>query len=250
MRSHGIPRRQAPADHRVLSNRSIAYGIARACHREGAELRSATRASAFKRPDHRVRREFGSTWCSTATSERRADRPEAVRPPGPVLAAVRRFRALIGFAPARGDRGRLRGRPVARELRIAHDISAYSFPALAKACAAPPAPGAALLTLTYRAGVAVPNYKHDGLAKASLEASVRYLAVHLGPKRACASTASRPARSRRWPPRASRASAASWTSSSATPAAPQRDDRRRRQRRRLPAVRTVSVARRTRKGGT
>jgi enoyl-[acyl-carrier protein] reductase I len=67
--------------------------------------------------------------------------------------------------------------------RIAHDISAYSFPALAKA-AFPMMKdrNAALLTLTYLgAEKVVPNYNTMGLAKASLEASVRYLANSLGP---------------------------------------------------------------------
>ena len=68
----------------------------------------------------------------------------------------------------------------------------------------------ALLTLTYLGAMrTVPNYNTMGLAKASLEASVRYLAEALGAARACASTASAPARSRPWPPAASRTSARS-----------------------------------------
>ena len=74
---------------------------------------------------------------------------------------------------------------VSREaFRIAHDISSYSFVALAKA-ALPLMSGrqAALLTLTYLGAVrTVPNYNTMGLAKASLEASVRYLAQSLGPR--------------------------------------------------------------------
>ena len=67
--------------------------------------------------------------------------------------------------------------------RIAHDISSYSFPALAKAAAPRLRPGAALLTLTYLGALrSMPNYNTMGLAKASLEASVRYLAASLGPK--------------------------------------------------------------------
>ncbi|MEO7242861.1 MAG: SDR family oxidoreductase, partial [Variovorax sp.] len=67
--------------------------------------------------------------------------------------------------------------------RIAHDISAYSFPALAKAAAPRLNAQSALLTLTYLGSQrALPNYNTMGLAKASLEASVRYLAAALGPK--------------------------------------------------------------------
>ena len=67
--------------------------------------------------------------------------------------------------------------------RIAHDISSYSFPAMAKAAAGRLEPGSALLTLTYLGALrSVPNYNTMGLAKASLEASVRYLAASLGSK--------------------------------------------------------------------
>jgi enoyl-[acyl-carrier protein] reductase I len=67
--------------------------------------------------------------------------------------------------------------------RIAHDISSYSFPAMAKAALPRLRKDAALLTLTYLGAMrAVPNYNTMGLAKASLEASVRYLAANLGPK--------------------------------------------------------------------
>ena len=65
--------------------------------------------------------------------------------------------------------------------RIAHDISAYSFPALAKAALPLLNDKSALLTLTYLGAIrTVPNYNTMGLAKASLEASVRYLAQSLG----------------------------------------------------------------------
>ena len=90
----------------------------------------------------------------------------------------------IGFAPREAIAGDFLDGSVARGFRIAHDISAYSFPALAKA-ALPLMQGrrGALLTLTYLgAERVVPNYNTMGLAKAALEASVRYLAESLGPK--------------------------------------------------------------------
>ena len=89
----------------------------------------------------------------------------------------------IGFAPREAIAGDfLEG--LSREgFRIAHDISAYSFPAMAKAALPHLRPGAALLTLTYLGAMRfVPNYNTMGLAKASLEASVRYLAQSLGAK--------------------------------------------------------------------
>ena len=113
----------------------------------------------------------------------------------------------IGFAPREAIAGDFLEGLSREAFRIAHDISAYSFPAMAKAALPLLRPGGALLTLTYLGAMrAVPNYNTMGLAKASLEASVRYLAASLGPA-ACASTASRPGRSRRWRPRASRTSA-------------------------------------------
>jgi enoyl-[acyl-carrier protein] reductase I len=89
----------------------------------------------------------------------------------------------IGFAPREAITGDfLQG--LSREgFKIAHDISAYSFPAMAKAALPMLRPGSTLLTLTYMGSVrATPNYNTMGLAKASLEASVRYLAESLGPK--------------------------------------------------------------------
>jgi enoyl-[acyl-carrier protein] reductase I len=66
--------------------------------------------------------------------------------------------------------------------RVAHDISSYSFTALASALAPMLRPGGSLLTMSYHGSQQViPNYNVMGLAKASLEASVRYLANDLGP---------------------------------------------------------------------
>jgi enoyl-[acyl-carrier protein] reductase I len=87
----------------------------------------------------------------------------------------------IGFAPREAIAGGFLDGFSREAFRIAHDISSYSFPALAKAAAPRLRAGAALLTLTYLGAVrAVPHYNTMGLAKASLEASVRYLAVSLG----------------------------------------------------------------------
>jgi enoyl-[acyl-carrier protein] reductase I len=90
----------------------------------------------------------------------------------------------IAYAPREAIAGSFLEGMTRENFRIAHDVSAYSFPALAKA-ALPMMQGrkAALLTLTYLGALRiVPNYNTMGLAKASLEASVRYLAGDLGPK--------------------------------------------------------------------
>jgi enoyl-[acyl-carrier protein] reductase I len=89
----------------------------------------------------------------------------------------------IGFAPREAIAGQFLDGLSREGFRIAHDISAYSFPAMAKAALPHLRANSALLTMTYLGSVrAVPAYNTMGLAKASLEASVRYLAANLGPR--------------------------------------------------------------------
>ena len=89
----------------------------------------------------------------------------------------------IGFAPREAIGGDFLDGLTRENFRIAHDISAYSFPAMAKAALPFLAPKASLLTLSYLGALRIiPNYNTMGLAKASLEASVRYLAESLGPR--------------------------------------------------------------------
>jgi enoyl-[acyl-carrier protein] reductase I len=93
------------------------------------------------------------------------------------------FVHAIGFAPREAIAGDFLDGLSREAYRIAHDISAYSFPAMGKAALPMLRPNAALLTLTYLGSMrTVPHYNTMGLAKASLEASVRYLANSLGPK--------------------------------------------------------------------
>ena len=89
----------------------------------------------------------------------------------------------IGFAPREAIAGDFLDGLSRESFKIAHDISAYSFPAMAKAALPMLNDKSALLTLTYLGSqMVVPNYNTMGLAKASLEASVRYLANSVGPK--------------------------------------------------------------------
>jgi enoyl-[acyl-carrier protein] reductase I len=168
----------------VLSNRSIAYGIARACRREGAELALTYVGERFKERIGEYAREFGSELtfdCDVAHDAQIVATFEALAQHWDGLDGLVH---AIGFAPREAIAGDfLEG--LSREgFHIAHDISAYSLPALAKA-ALPLMKDrrGALLTLTYLGSErVVPNYNTMGLAKASLEASVRYLAASLGPK--------------------------------------------------------------------
>ncbi len=168
----------------VLSNRSIAYGIARACRREGAELAFTYVGDRFRDRITEIAREFGSSLVYPCDVTEDAQIDALFTDLAQAWDGLDGLVHAIGFAPREAIAGDfLEG--ISREaFRIAHDISAYSFPALAKA-AAPMMLGrnAALLTLSYLgADRVVPNYNTMGLAKASLEASVRYLAASLGPR--------------------------------------------------------------------
>ena len=165
----------------VLSNRSIAYGIARACRREGAELAFSYVGERFRARITEFAAEFGSNLvyeCDVGSDEQ-IDRLFAEL--GAHWGQFDGFVHSIGFAPRESIGGDFFEGLSREAFRIAHDISAYSFPGMAKAALPYLRPNAALLTLTYLGAVrAVPNYNMMGLAKASLEASVRYLATALG----------------------------------------------------------------------
>jgi enoyl-[acyl-carrier protein] reductase I len=167
----------------VLSNRSIAYGIARACHTQGAELAFSYVGERFRDRITEFARDFGSELvfeCDVADDTQIARLFEDLSQTWPRFDG---FVHSIGYAPRESIGGNFLEGLSRDAFRIAHDISAYSFPALAKAALPYLNPNAALLTLTYLGAIrAVPNYNTMGLAKASLEASVRYLAACLGPK--------------------------------------------------------------------
>jgi enoyl-[acyl-carrier protein] reductase I len=167
----------------LLSNRSIAYGIAKAARREGAELAFTYVGDRFKERVTGLARDFGSDIvlpCDVASDEQIGALFEAL---GQRWDGLDGLVHAIGFAPREAIAGTLLDGLSREAFRIAHDISAYSFPALAKA-ALPMMRGraGAMLTLTYLgAERQIPHYNTMGLAKASLEASVRYLAADLGP---------------------------------------------------------------------
>lgn len=167
----------------LASNRSIAYGIAQAMQREGAELALTYQNEKLKPRVEGFGEELGAVAvlpCDVASDESIAALFRSLAQSWP------KFDGLvhsIGYAP--GDQ--LDGdyvNAVTREgFAIAHDISSYSFVALAKACRSMLNPGASLLTLSYLgAERAIPNYNVMGLAKASLEANVRYMANAMGPE--------------------------------------------------------------------
>ena len=168
----------------MISNRSIAYGIARACHREGAEL-------AFSYQGERARdrvvdfaKEFDSDMVFPCDVGNDPEIDALFAAIGQRWPRFDGFVHSIAFAKKDALAGDFLDGMTRENFHIAHDISAYSFSAMAKA-ALPLMQGrnAALLTLSYLgANRSVPHYNLMGLAKASLESSVYYLAASLGPK--------------------------------------------------------------------
>ncbi len=168
----------------VISNRSIAYGIARACRREGADLAFTYVGDRFMERVTDVAQEFGSTLVFPCDVGDDAQIAAVFADLAKSWDGLDGLVHAIGFAPREAIAGDFLDGMSREGFRVAHDISAYSFPALAKA-AVPMMQDrqGALLTLTYLgAERVVPNYNTMGLAKASLEASVRYLAAALGPR--------------------------------------------------------------------
>ena len=167
----------------MISNRSIAYGVARAMYRQGAQLAFTYQGDRFKDRVTELAKEFESEFVlpcdvSSDTEIERLFSDLAVRWP-----KFDGFVHAIAYAPREALDGEFLDGFSREAFRIAHDISAYSFPAMAKAALPNLNENAALLTMSYLGAVrTMPHYNVMGMAKASLEASVRYLAMELGRK--------------------------------------------------------------------
>jgi enoyl-[acyl-carrier protein] reductase I len=168
----------------VLSNRSIAYGIARACQREGATLAFTYVNDDLKDRVVKLAADFGSVPTLRCDVTRDDDIDALFDSLRAEWGSLDGLVHSIAFAPREALAGDFLAGLTRPAFATAHDVSSYSFAALAKG-ARPLMQGrdAALLTLTYLGAVRVlPNYNVMGLAKASLEANVRYLASCLGPE--------------------------------------------------------------------
>jgi enoyl-[acyl-carrier protein] reductase I len=168
----------------LLSNRSIAFGIAQACRREGATLAFTYVNDDLKDRVVKLASEFGSAPvlpCDVASDEQIAALFDALKSEWGVLDG---FVHSIAFAPRESLAGDFLNGLSRGAFATAHDISSYSLAALAKGARPLMAGrGAAIVTLTsLGANRAIQNYNVMGLAKASLEANVRYLAQCLGPE--------------------------------------------------------------------
>ena len=168
----------------VLSNRSIAYGIAKACHAQGADLAFSYQGERFKERITEFAADFGSQLVFDCDVSSDAQIASLVADLSATWPRFDGFVHAIGFAPREAIAGDFLDGLSREAFAMAHDISAYSFPAMAKAFLPHLNDNASLLTLTYLGALRhVPNYNTMGLAKASLEASVRYLAESLGSQR-------------------------------------------------------------------
>jgi enoyl-[acyl-carrier protein] reductase I len=168
----------------VLSNRSIAYGIAQACRREGATLAFTYVNDELKERVVKLATDFGPVPVLPCDVTRDEDIDALFAALGREWGALDGVLHSIAFAPREALGGDFLSGLSRSAFATAHDVSSYSFAALARG-ARPLMAGrrASLLTLTYLGAVrAIPNYNVMGLAKASLEANVRYLAQALGPE--------------------------------------------------------------------
>lgn len=168
----------------AASNRSIAWGIAKAMHREGTELAFTYQGDKLRPRVEEMARQCGASICLPLDVAEDAQIASLAERLGESWDGLDVLVHSVGFAPREQLEGRFVDSVTREGFRIAHDISAYSFPALAQALL----PlmqnrNGALLTLTYAGAVrAIPHYNVMGPAKASLESSVRFLAQDLGPE--------------------------------------------------------------------
>lgn len=168
----------------VASNRSIAWGIAQAMHREGAELAFTYQNDKLKERVETFAAELGSSITLPCELTDDNQIQNVFNQLGNTWGSLDILVHSAAFAPREMLEGSYLDNLNREGFLLAHDISSYSFAALAKA-ARPLMQGrkAAMLTLTYiGAVVAMPNYNVMGVAKASLEANVRYMASSLGPE--------------------------------------------------------------------
>ena len=167
----------------MISERSIAYGIAKACHEQGAELAFTYVVDKLEERVRKLAAEFNSELvfrCDVQSDEEIAQTFASL---GKHWDGLDGLVHAIAFSPKEALGGDFLDSISREAFNIAHEVSAYSLPALAKA-ARPMMRGrnASILALTYLGAVrAIPNYNVMGMAKASLEAGIRCNGISAGP---------------------------------------------------------------------
>ena len=166
----------------VASNRSIAYGVAKCLHREGAELAFTYQTEKLKPRVEKIASEFGSYICIPLDV---ADDQNIINAFTELKKVWDNFDIMIhslAFAPTEELKGSFVESVTRDGFETAHQISSYSFAAMAREAKPMLNENASLLTMTYLGSVkSIPNYNVMGPAKASLESVVRFLAADLGP---------------------------------------------------------------------
>ncbi len=165
----------------VASNRSIAYGIAQCMAREGAELAFTYQNEKLKPRVEKIAKNLDSEICIQLDVAEDEQTNQAFRELNNHWQNLDILVHSIAFAPTEEFKGSYIDSVTRDGFQMAHNISSYSFVALAKAARPMLSADSALLTLSYLGAVkSVPNYNVMGPAKASLEANVRFLAADLG----------------------------------------------------------------------
>lgn len=166
----------------VANNRSIAWGIAKALHDQGAEIALSYQGEALKKRIVPLAAELGSDLVVECDVSSEAAMDQTFATIKEKWGKLDFLVHAIGFS----NKEELEGRYIDTtpdNFALTMNISVYSFTAVAKRAEALMTDGGSLLTLTYNGSQRyIPNYNVMGVAKAALESSVRYLAVDLGPK--------------------------------------------------------------------
>jgi enoyl-[acyl-carrier protein] reductase I len=167
----------------VATDRSIAWGIAQAMHAHGAQLAFSYANDAFRQRLEPLAASIGSKLLMPIDVQVDDQIETAFALLAREWGQIDILVHAVAFAPREALAGSFTANTSREAFRIAHDVSSYSFTALARSAAAlMSGRAAAMLTLSYLgAERSIPNYNVMGLAKASLEANVRFLAADLGP---------------------------------------------------------------------
>jgi enoyl-[acyl-carrier protein] reductase I len=167
----------------VASDRSIAWGIAQAMHREGAELAFTYVNEKFRERVQPLAESLGSKICVQLDVTNDAEIDAAFAAIGQAWGSLDILVHAVAYAPREALAGGFVESTSREAFKVAHDVSSYSLTALARAAQPLMTAGGAVVTLSYLGAVkSIPSYNVMGLAKASLEANVRFLAADLGPR--------------------------------------------------------------------
>ncbi|OAM36930.1 enoyl-[acyl-carrier-protein] reductase [Eikenella sp. NML080894] len=168
----------------MISERSIAYGIAKACRKQGAELAFTYVVDKLEERVRKIAADFGSDLVFRCDVQNDTEIEQVFAGLGKKWDGLDGLVHAIAFSPKEALSGDFLDSISREAFEISHDVSAYSLPALAKA-ARPMMRNrnSAILALTYLGAVrAIPNYNVMGMAKASLEAAIRFTAACVGPE--------------------------------------------------------------------